>query len=508
MTIETTTSPTISGAEARRAARNAGAIAAASILSRGLQFGWQLVLASALGPALYGVYGAVAAFILVGSAIPNFGMGAIVVRDVARYPDKAGKYLTATLFMQTLLALLAYIGLNAAAGLGGYSEAVRVFVAIASISLIVDILGSMCNDVLLAQERMFAASAVAVAHVVLVIVLAGLGLAGGYGLFGLYVGTIIAGVCRSAAMWALVLRGGTRPAWPFDRSIAWPLLVNGAPLALAAFLSLAYQQADKLLTNRLIGDVETGYLAVAFLFIFGVIELLSTTILLATFPLMSRAYGDGRNPLFGFIVEKLSFFTVVVSLPISLALSVFAAEITVPLFGEDFRPTADVLRILIWYALVTMFANVLAQGLTVQNRQRRTLLIRAAGLGVNVVLLLTLLPVLGVRGAAVASVCAELLALALMLAAFRAEGWDARRMLPRLLRLAALGAVVGGVMLALRGLSPVLGAAAGAALYGAGVLGLNILADDDWDLLYRLVAAMPGGAIIRRYWRREVELNW
>ncbi len=506
MTIESST--TITGAEARRAARNAGAIAAASILSKGLQFGWQLVLASALGPALYGVYGAVAAFIMVGSAVPNFGMGPIVVRDVARYPGKAGQYLTATLFMQTLLALLAYIGLNAAAALAGYSDTVRAFVAIASISLIVDILGSMCNDILLAQERMFASSVVSVAYVVLLVTLAGLGLAAGYGLFGVYVGTIIAGLGRSAALWALLWRGGTRPVWPFDRAIAWPLLLNGAPLALAAFLSLAYQQADKLLTNRLIGDTETGYLSVAFLLIFGVVELLSTTILLATFPLMSRAYGDGRNPLFGFIVEKIAFFTLLVSLPLALVLSIYAAEITVPLFGADFHPTADVLRLLIWYALLAMVANVFSQGLTVQNRQRRTLLIRAAGLALNVALLVALLPVLGVTGAAVASVLAEGLVLALLLVIFRAEGWQWERLLPRLLRLAALGVVAGGTMLALRGLPPVVGMAAGVVLYAGGTLGLNILAADDWDLLYRLVAAMPGGTVILKYWRRDVKLNW
>ncbi|HEX2908582.1 MAG TPA: flippase [Phototrophicaceae bacterium] len=507
MTTDTFTT-TISGDEARRAARNAGAIAAASILSRGLQFGWQLLLVSALGPAMYGIYGVVAAFIMVGSAIPNFGMGPIVVRDVARYPQKAGQYLTATLFMQTVLALLAYVGLNAAAALGGYSETVRVFVSIASLGLIVDILGSMCNDLLLAQERMLASSVVTVCHILLMIVLAALGLAGGYGLFGLYLGSLIAGVGRSTALWLLVLRGGVRPQWPFDRSIAGPLISNGAPLAVAAFLSLAYQQADKLLTNRLIGDVETGYLSVAFIFIFGIVELLSTTILLATFPLMSRAHGDGRNPLFGFIVGKLSFFTVLVSLPICLTLSVYAAEITVPLFGEDFRPTADVLRILIWYALISMFNNIPAQGMTVQNRQRRTLFIRAGGLTLNVILLLTLLPVLGVRGAAVASVGAEALVLVLLLRSFHAEGWDTRQLLPRLLRLAALGAGVALLLLALRGGVPTLGMIVGMVAYGVGVLVFKILAPDDWDLLYRLVAAMPGGALVLKYWRRDVKLNW
>src|SRR5262249_16528 len=149
----------------------------ASIISRGLQFGWQLILVPGLGPEAYGVYGAVAAFIIIGSSIPNFGMGPIYIRDIARYPDRAGKYLSATLVMQTILGLLAYVGVNLAARLGGYNEAVRVFVALAGINLIIDILGNMCNDMLLAQERMVSTSIVAVCHIIALIILAGVGLA-------------------------------------------------------------------------------------------------------------------------------------------------------------------------------------------------------------------------------------------------------------------------------------------------------------------------------------------
>src|SRR5574337_917454 len=106
MTSETMSTP-ISGAEARRAARNAGAIAAASMLSRGLQFGWQLILVPGLGPVAFGVYGAVSSFIQVGTSVASFGIGPIYIRDIARQPEQAGKYLTATLFMQTILAFLA-----------------------------------------------------------------------------------------------------------------------------------------------------------------------------------------------------------------------------------------------------------------------------------------------------------------------------------------------------------------------------------------------------------------
>lgn len=499
-------SASITPQDAQRAARNAGAIAVASILSKGALFVWQLILARAIGEAAYGAYGTVGAFIAVGTTLVNFGMGPIVIRDVARAPQQASKYLTATLVMQSLLAALAYGLVNSAALLGGYTAEIRALLALAAVSLLVDILGNMTNDLLLAQERMLASSIVSVGHIIVLIMLAALAL--GQGLPGVYVATLAAGLIRALALWSLVLRGGVRPAWPFDRQIARPLLMNGLPLAVAAFLSLAYQHADKLMTTRLIGTVETGYLTAAFVIIFGVVELLNTTILIATYPMMSRYHAAGQGETFGFIVEKLAFFTLLISLPLALLLSIFSAEITVPLFGPNFRPTADALRILIWYAAAAMTANIFAQGMVVQNHQRALLVIRAGGLGLNITLNALLIPRIGISGAALASFAAELAVLALLLRRFDSAGWDWKRLAPRLLRLMLLSGCIAVVMILLGSLHPLLGLIFGPLLYVIGLLIGHILAPDDWDLLYRLVAAMPGGALVRRFWQREVPLNW
>ena len=495
-----------SAAEARRAARNAGAIAAASVLSKGALFLWQLALARALGESVYGVYGAVGSFIAVGTSLVNFGMGPIVIRDVARRPEQAGKYLTATLVMQSALALLAYALVNGAAALGGYPADVRAFLALAAISLLVDILGNMTNDILLAQERMVASSLAAEGHVVLLVALAGAALLAGWGLWGVYAATIAAGLARSALLWLLVLRGGVRPRWPFERAVAVPLLINGAPLALAAFLSLAYQHADKLMTARFIGPAETGHLTAAFVVVFGVVELLNTTILTATYPMMARYYGDGDR--FGLMVGKLAFFTLAFILPLALIVSLFAAEIAVPLFGPGFAPTADALRILIWYALASMIANVFAQAVMVQNRQRSLLGIRAAGLTGNIALNAVLIPRLGVAGAALASLAAESVVLVVLLLVFHERGWNPAQTLPRVARAIMAGGLAALAALALRPLHPLAGIAGGLAAYGAGVWLLRALGEDDLDLLYRLAAAMPGGALVRRVWKRSTPINW
>jgi hypothetical protein len=55
---------------------------------------------------------------------------------------------------------------------------------------------------------------------------------------------------------------------------------------------------------------------------------------------------------------------------------------------------------------------------------------------------------------------------------------------------------------------PVAGIIAGPLIFGASVLLLGALAGDDLDLLYRLAAAMPGGALVRRVWKRDVAVTW
>lgn len=503
--LSMSTPPTTTAQDARRAARNAGTLAAASIISKGALFGWQLILIPLLGPFEYGIYGTVGALFAIGMPVTSFAMGLIVIRDVARFPEKAGRYWTAMLFMQTVLGLLAYISINTAAAVLDYGPTIQAFVALAGISLLVDMLGNMGNELLLAQERMLHTSVVEVGHIALRLALAGGALVLGFGLTGIYIVTIFSGVLRWWVLWAVLLRTGVRPHFPLDRAVALPLLINSAPLALNAFLGLAYQHADKLMTTYFIGERDTGYLTAAFVVVFGVIEILGTTVLVATFPMLSRYYG---TPTFGFILEKLLFFTALISLPVSLVISVFGADIFVPLFGEAYRPVAGILAILIWYTTVTMMGNVLARGMMAQNKQRVLLLVQGGSLGINLTLNALLLPRLGVRGTSVATLIAEIISFTVLLYVFRETSWNPRRMLPRLGRLALLGLAAALAMLALRALHPVAGILFGGLVYGLGLRFGPVLAADDWDLLYRLAAAMPGGTLLLRYWKRDIPLNW
>jgi hypothetical protein len=67
----------------RTAARNAAALAVASIASKGVRFLWQLVLIRFLTQGEYASTARSADDVDVAAALPEFGMGLIVLRDVA-----------------------------------------------------------------------------------------------------------------------------------------------------------------------------------------------------------------------------------------------------------------------------------------------------------------------------------------------------------------------------------------------------------------------------------------
>ncbi|MDX2138073.1 MAG: oligosaccharide flippase family protein [Chloroflexota bacterium] len=489
------TDSALSGAAARRAARNASAIAIAQIISKGALYVWQILLAQLISTTAYGIYGTVTAHLQIGAVVTAFGLANIVIRDVARQRSLAGQYMSSALVIQTVGALIAYVGIFIASA--AYPLDVRAFIALAGLSLFIDMLGNLCYDQLQAQERMVTTAAVEIGHIALRIALALLALTAGYGLLGVYIATLISGVARAGLLWATVLRNEVRPEFPLERGRLRGMLRDAAPLALGAFIGVFGYSADRLLAGRLLGLEQVAYLNASFVIIVGMVELLNTTVLIAGYPLLSRAYTpEGDLSLYHMMVNKLAFFTLVIVLPITLGVSIFAEQLAL-IFGADFLPAAAVLRWMVWYALLAMLAAVYAQALLVQNRQRLTLVIRVAGLGVNLVLLVFLLPRVGIVGAAVASIIGESLMLALLYAAFLQDR-RARHSPSRVVRVIVAGIAGALTMMMLGQLHFILGAVGGVSVYIVTGLALRTLAPDDWALLRRLVEAMPGGTVLLR----------
>jgi O-antigen/teichoic acid export membrane protein len=498
----------LSATDARRAAQNVSALIAASVLSNGILFAWTLVLNAWLGPRLVGIQTTVFGLYAILNPLASLSMGLIAIREIAQKPEKIGQYASIMLFTQTALSGMTYLILVLTAYVIGFSNEILAFIAIAGTSIIIDSFGNIANDLLKAQEQMLITSVMEIGQVLFRIGLTALLLWQGWSLLAVYGATILIGVLRSVTLWWIHWRRGLKLEWPLQwQSLAWPLLLNAWPLAASAMLSLGYDHADRIILTRFVDETSSGYFSLAFLIHFGVIELLSTTVIVAMYPLLARYHGKGES--FGYLSEALSRFMLMAALPVSLILSIYAREIISLISTKDFAGSIGIVQIYTWYTLLTMVGNVFSKALLIQNRQRYMLIVRGVGLSINILLnIILLLRYRDPRMAAIASVVAEAGVLLLLLATFRAEGFLWRRALSAALRILIIGAMTGLVMLSLGNISWLLGLSIGAIVYLAG-LGLGrVLSEEDLDLLYRLLAAMPFGALVQRFWKRKTVINF
>lgn len=491
--------PRISSGAAKIITRNASALTLSAILTKGLLFLWQIYLARTLGGEGYGIYGTIGALLIIGASIPEFGMGLIVIRDVASRPQDAGRYLAATLTIQPLLAVIGYVALIIVAAALGYDAGLRGLVALASVSLLIDTLGNMAYNQLIAFERMAVAAIISIGHIAVLIILGAAALSANGGLWSLYKMILAAGCLRVLAYWVAILRAGVCPVFPVSGVLVRYLFINGVPFALTAFISLASINSVKLIATAMIGAEVTGQLMASFVIVFGVIELLNTPALVTVFPLMSRLHNSGKSETFNLMLEKLSFFTMLAGLPLAVYISLLAVPVSTLVFGSDFVQTAVALRIMIWYTVVAMIVNVFSRALTTQNRQQWLLVVRMIGLALNIALNIVLLPRLGIAGAAMAMIVTEMIVLELILRSLNlpVEWW--RRMIAHVWRLGIASLTMAAIISVLTPVHPVLAVLMGLPVFAGLLFLMGVITEEDRALLYQVVEGVSGGAWVARF---------
>ena len=275
-------------------------------------------------------------------------------------------------------------------------------------------------------------------------------------------------------------------------------------------MTLAYNHSDKLLTTGILSETITGYLTAAFVINFGLIELFSTSVLVAAYPLLARYYDEGRNPLFGFMIEKLALYMVLVGLPMALSISILADKIIVPLLGEAYEPSAGILRLLIWFTAITIFGNVFTKGMLIQNRQRRLLLDSRGQPGAQhrvdspPAIQLGRPPWRRCRVYRRGDPRCRPAAAQLPRAGLAAETYRQQRHASIVYRRSDRAGDAGSARAVYRSAFV---RRSRASISAASSL-VRVLSSEDWDLIYRLVSTLPGAALLLRFWKRDVELSW
>lgn len=192
---------------------------------------------------------------------------------------------------------------------------------------------------------------------------------------------------------------------------------SALPLGVAVLAVAVYYNVDHILLGVLRTSEELGLYAASYRLVYpllGIAGVLGTFVL----PRLSRL-SNRDGPTLARVVELISTAFLLFALPVAVGTTLVADKLVELILGADYARSADALRLLIW-STVTVFANAPFGFLILARHQDATYMwITIAGAATNILVNLALIPVIGFVGAAIATLLAEGLVLALILAATR-----------------------------------------------------------------------------------------
>jgi O-antigen/teichoic acid export membrane protein len=408
-----------------------------------LTAGSAILLTRHLGVVRFGQYATIVALATLVAQLTEGGLTSLATRDFALVTpaekarmlgDRLGLQLVTTVAAVGVCGVFAVVaGYDTERVWGALAAAVGLGLAALQITVAVPLTASLRLGTTSALE--FARQAILVCLTVALVLV-------GAGLLPFLVALIPSSLAALAATWMLARREvHVRPAF---NPGAWVALVRPAlVVTLASGLAAIYVFTTQIITSLVASPVQTGLFA-ASLRVFVVIASIPGLMVTSALPLLARAARDDTERL-EFALQGLFEVALIAGVGAGVLLVTGAEPIIAVIGGPKYAAAAAPLRIEGAAVLGTCLVPAWSLALLALHRHAALLITNVITLAVTAGLTLWLAPLIGARGAAVATVVGEwTLALTLLLALTRAN----RQLLPQAWPAVPRVACAGGVAMA------------------------------------------------------------
>jgi O-antigen/teichoic acid export membrane protein len=415
-----------------------------------------------LGQVGFGHYVTAIAIVTIAASLTEGGVNAVALREFASQTgSKRDSLMVHMLGIRIVLNVLGVLGSVAFALIAGYSSALVLGTAVAGVGVMTQSTQSLVSIPLQGTMRFgWVAGADLLRQAVSTTLIVTLVLLGAQ-LVGLLAVAIPASL--SALLLTLWLVRGSMPLRPaFDLRVWLPMLRETFPFAIAIALNSVYFRMTVVIVSLGASELQAGYFSTSFRVV-EILIFLPALVVGAAYPIVARAERDDPDR-FRHATQRIFELSVLAGVWIALGLELGAGFIVEVLGGAAAEPAAAVLRIQGLAVMGTFVAIACTFPLLSLRRHRELLLANAFGLVVTLVLALSLVPVLEARGAAIATLGAELALASTVTLMLRRARSDLR--LPLSAVPVAFAAGLAGVAAGrLSGLQPVLEVLIGSVVY-------------------------------------------
>lgn len=414
--------------------KNTFSLTAAELAGKGLAMVFTIYLIRTIGPANNGVFTVAKSFVQVFLVLVWLGFDQVAIREVAKDNSKLNKYMGSILTLRLIIASICYlfivVFINTFGETINYNSITQKVILIYGLMLFGNVL--FISWTFQAVERMH----VLAIRSVLLYVLNLLGLIlfvkdEGDLLVAIWI-IVVSFIINSVWMLIYYIKHYGLPDFNIDISFWKSLIGQSTRVGLVFMVVTFYSIIGVQLLSYYHGDVQTGIYGAAFQIV--VLLLIPTGILQgAFFPQISKLSGKEER---GNIISNYVLVNVIAGVFMSFSLFVFSSAI-VNILGEKYAETDLLLKYLSLTVLIQYISTSFFSPLIAWKKERTVVFANIAGLIINIITNLALIPKYGYFGAAIGTISCELAVLSVLIYIFKKE--QSTIYLMNILKIVAIG---------------------------------------------------------------------
>lgn len=361
-----------------------------------------------LGPAQYGLFSYATAYAALFGNIAKLGLDGVVVRDLVRDPAKRDIYMGTSFWLKLMgaVAILALMALTLQLTSNDPTTRLYIFIIASGVLFqsfeVVDFYFQ--SQVLLRFVSICKLIQLTISSLLKLYFV----FTNGDLIWFVLISLVDQMTLALSLFVAYRMQGASSFYRYFDIKVAKHLLQNSWPLMLAGLAVTLYMRVDMVMLQEMTGEVEVGIYAAATR-ISEIWYFLPSIIVASVSPAITQAHSLNAH-LYLMRLRQLYSLMAWLAIGIALPLSIFSNAIIQILFGVKFAEAAPVLAIHLWASLAVFLGIASSQYLLIEQLQRISLYRTLIGLICNIVLNLILIPDMGARGAAIATVISYFIA--------------------------------------------------------------------------------------------------
>ncbi len=366
-----------------------------------------MLTARYLGPSNYGLITYAVSLVSFVVPIMQLGLGNLLVQDIINKPTDEGKILGTTMVLNAVSAVCCVIGVTTFAYAVNPNETDTVLVCL------------LYSFILLAEafeQIQYWYQAKLMSKYTSVISLIAYVIVSAYKIYLLATAKPVYwfalsyvldyAIIASASIILYRKLGGQK--FTFSWEVGKEMFSRSRHYILSSIMVTVFAQTDKIMIKMMIDETATGYYGAA-VTCAGMTYFVFSAIIDSFRPSIFEGQKIGEGVV-KYRLTMLYSIIIYLSLAQSLLISIFSKSVIHVLYGAAYAPAISALRIIVWYTTFSYIGPVRNIWILAYNKQKYLWIINLSGALANVVLNAILIPIMGINGAAIASLVTQFLA--------------------------------------------------------------------------------------------------